>query len=99
MISAEKIIALKYDNQAKLLTDYGRIYMKIDNYYTGLWYSDKQDFKIYSIRSIGNESFFLYHRHTEGDKILNFGSNEEDFLSHVKENHPEFFEWILWNLL
>ena len=99
MISSKKIVALKQSGLKNLLTNSGRIHINTDMYYKILRYCDKQDSSIYSIKCLGRSLSFVYHRHPRKERIWSFGDSEEDFLSHVKENHPEFFEWMLWNLL
>lgn len=37
-----------------------------------------------------------YYKFIDGE---NYSTGKEAVLDHAKKNHPDFFEWILWNLM
>ena len=43
--------------------------------------------------SIGNDILF-YSYDRPGTRLM----DKETFIDHIRSYHPEFFEWIIWNL-
>lgn len=50
----------------------------------------------YKVVFYSNPPGQYYYKFIDGE---NYSSGKEAVLDHAKKNHPDFFEWILWNLL